>query len=171
MPTVDWDQDAQGASSGTFEPIPAGRYLCLIKQTDQKDTRNKTGKYVEVEFEVMKGNFQRRKLWARLNVHNQSAEAQRIGREQFNALKLAAGKERVEATEELHGKLVVCIVAIEDGNRGPQNQVTGFLQATAQDSKNVSSSAPPARTRPAATSAGSAKPAGKLEDIDDDIPF
>lgn len=176
MGNVNWKTDEYQKSG--FDPIPKGRYLCLVDNSSMEDTKNKTGKYLEFTFTVMRGTegekYKNRKLWARLNVHNPSAEAQRIGREQFNALADACGRPNPGDSSELHNKLVVLIVDIEDGQQGPQNRVTGYLKPSDSD-RNVSrpSARPQESTGASQQQQGSEqkKPAGKFDDMDDDIPF
>jgi hypothetical protein len=173
MAKIDWDQSQDKASAG-FEVLPKGRYPCRIVNSTKKDTSRNTGYFLEFEFEVVKGDYSNRKLWARLNVKNDSEVAQRIGREQFKALCEAAGKPTVKDTSELHGKFVVCIVDIERGREGQndQNRVNGFLSPEAfREAGGSTPSKPAAAAKPASKSEAVKAAAGADIDPDDDIPF
>lgn len=170
MAKVDWDQEEQGTSQG-FEVLPKGRYLAIIDESERKQTKAKTGEYLEFTFIVKSPKeYAGRKLWARLNIVNPSAEAQRIGREQFNSLADCCGLlHKVKKTEELDGKAVVLIVAVKDGEKGDMNEVVGFQKYEgAQPSAAPKGGAAKKNTPPPAAAR---KPAGGFDDMDDDIPF
>lgn len=159
MANVDWDQEQDKV--GNFEVLPKGRYPCRIIESEDKKTKAGDGSYFKFTFEIVKGDYKGRKLWDQFNIHNQSEVAQQIGRERFKALCVAAGKEKIKKTEELHAKFVVCLVDIERGREGrqDQNRINGYMAA-----KDFV--APEAG--PATNSAAGAK---KDELEDDDIPF
>ena len=52
----------------------------------------------------MDGEFKGRKVWARLNLRNKSEIAQRIGNEQFAAVRAACGVPNPRDSQELHYK-------------------------------------------------------------------
>lgn len=167
MAKVDWNTK-ESAVGGTFETLPKGRYLTIVEDSELLPTKDRGGKYYNFEFSVLKPDAHKgRKLWARLNVYNPSETAQRIGREQFNALCHAVGRPDPGDTVELHGRPVILIVDIEPATKEykEKNIVSGFLKPNADDAKLASERpAPPPRQpapRPAAAAAG----------LDDDIPF
>ncbi len=54
----------------SFDPIPAGEYLCVITASEEKPTKAGNGSYLQLEFEVIEGPYKGRKLWERLNLNN-----------------------------------------------------------------------------------------------------
>jgi len=166
MAKVDWDANENETSSG-FEPIPKGRYLARVESCESKDTKSGSGSYLEFALVVEKGEFTKRKLWARLNVHNSSETAQRIGREQFNALCVACGFKvgEVKDTTKLVGKRMIALVDIEKGDRGDMNRVVGFMAPT-----SAAGGAAPEPETPAGKG-GEGKTKTPSRPIDDDIPF
>lgn len=172
MAKVDWN--ASEYKGDRFAALPKGRYLSTISDTEQKPTRDKQGSYFEIEFDVLRPEqFKNRKLWARLNVHNRSEVAQRIGREQWSALCVACGLEAAQVTDtsKLHGKLVLLITEIEDGPNGPTNRVTGFLKPGEDATAAAASSAPAARAAPPPAAAAPAAAAAMGGAPGDDVPF
>lgn len=172
MPKVDWDStEYNEGRTGDFEPLAKGRYLTRIESIERKATKRNDGYYFEVEAGVEAGEHRGRKLWARLNVSNPSDIAQRIGREQWNALCVACGFEigSVKDTKDLVGKRCMFLVDIERGqDEVLRNKVTGFLVADAKDI-----AAAKASTKPSAAKSAPAKPP-KGNDAgvdDDDVPF
>lgn len=176
MAKVDWDQSEQGVSSG-LEVMPKGRYLCAIADSEDVKTKDKKGRYLQFEFIVSAPkDFKNRKLWARFNVHNPSETAQRIGREQFNSLADCCGMlNKVRDTKDLHDKMVVCIVGVKpaQGEYKEQNEILGFQkyegpQPSARPGGEARREEP---RRPDPAPAPAKKPAGKFDDMEDDIPF
>lgn len=164
----DWNPDEYEARSG-FDAIPKGRYLTIVDDIEEKPTKDKTGKYLEVTLTVMKGDFKNRKVWARLNVHNRSPEAQRIGREQYNAFCLANGVANNEPYAKHQSKMLVAIVDVEDGPRGPANRVTGFLKPAEGESVPPRSGSRPPAPQERSAPRKPAPTGNKIEE--DDIPF
>lgn len=172
MAKVDWNtSDYQASEPRNFEPLPKGRYLCQLDDTEMKPTKDKRGSYLECTFTVVAPKEHRgRKVWARINVNNPSEIAQRIGREQFNALCLATvGTTEVRKTESLHNKKCILHISIDRSTEDPTNRVNGFEKYDGSEATGSQESKPaaPPETKPAPAPAAK-KPA---EDFDDDIPF
>ena len=53
-----------------FEPLPAGKYLAVITDSEMKPTKAGTGHYLQMTFQVIDGPFKNRLLWSRLNPAN-----------------------------------------------------------------------------------------------------
>jgi hypothetical protein len=173
MAQVDWNtSENQVAEPRNFDPIPKGRYLVVLEDTEMKKTKDRGGEYLECTFTVAAPKeFKGRKLWARLNIKNASEVAQRIGREQFNALAIATlGTIEVRKTESMHNKKLVVHVAIEQQEgREPQNRINGFEPFTGDAGTSAPAPQQPPKPAPApAPDAAKQKPA---DDFEDDIPF
>ncbi len=94
-------------------PLPAGMYHGVVTRTQLKDTKDKTGMYLEVEFDITHpGEFGNRKFWDRFNIQNKSAEATRIGKEQLSDLAKAAGLQVLSEDTDLHGKEVAMVLRV-----------------------------------------------------------
>ena len=113
----------------TYEPLPAGDYLCMIVDSDVKPTKAGTGHYAQFTLQVLEGQYQGRMIWDRINIHNQNATAQEIGQKQLSALCHAVGVLQVQDTTQLHDKPVVVRLGLKDDRQyGPQNEVKGYKQ-------------------------------------------
>ena len=64
-----------------FEPIPAGKYIAAITESEMKPNKAGTGSYLKLTFQVIEGTYKGRLLWARLNLNNPNATAVQIARE------------------------------------------------------------------------------------------
>ena len=72
--------------STDFDPLPAGKYLAVIAESEMKPNKAGTGHFLQLTFQVMEGPFKNRLLWARLNLDNPNATAVAIARAvYFNA--------------------------------------------------------------------------------------
>ncbi|MFN4261772.1 MAG: DUF669 domain-containing protein [Gemmataceae bacterium] len=54
--------------SSDFEPIPAGKYLALITESEMKANKAGTGSYLQFTFQILEGPHKERKVWTRLNL-------------------------------------------------------------------------------------------------------
>ena len=135
------------------EALPAGDYVAQVVGSEIKPTASGSGEYLKLEIEILTPGFSGRRVFDQLNIRNESAEAERIGRAQLSALCHAVGVLRISDSQQLHGKpFVVNLVIKEDSQYGKQNKVKGYKAATAtpQAAPLHPAASPPAAGRPAA---------------------
>ena len=85
-----------------FEPIPAGKYLAIIAESEMKSTKSGTGVYLEFTFQIIEGEYKGRNHWARLNLENPSKKAVEIARAELSSICRAAGVMQPKDSVELH---------------------------------------------------------------------
>jgi hypothetical protein len=85
-----------------FEPIPAGKYLAIITDSGMKPTKNGSGSFLELTFQVIDGPHKNRLLWSRLNLDNPNKQAVEIARAQLSAVCRAVGVMQPKDSLELH---------------------------------------------------------------------
>ncbi|MBI5111836.1 MAG: DUF669 domain-containing protein [Rhodovulum sp.] len=110
----------------SFDPIPAGEYLMQVIASEIKSTTSGSGEQLVLTLEVVEGPCANRRVWDRLNIHNQNADAQRIAQRSLADLCLAVGVMSLRDTEDLHFKPFIGKVTIKtdkSGQYGPQNAV------------------------------------------------
>ncbi len=114
--------------SRELEPIPAGKYVAVITDSEMKDTRAGTGRYLQLEFEITDGEYTGRKLWARLNIENQNAEAVRMARADLSAICRAVNVLTPNDSADLHNlPLVIKVHCRKDKNTGEiTNDIRGY---------------------------------------------
>ena len=114
--------------SKAFDPIPAGKYVAVITDSEMKDTRAGTGRYLQLEFEITDGEFAGRKLWSRLNIENQNAEAVRLARADLSAICRAVNVLTPSDSIDLHNlPLVIKVHCRKDKNTGEiTNDIRGY---------------------------------------------
>lgn len=110
----------------SFSPLPAGEYTMQVIESEIKDTKSGTGQQLILTLEVIEGPFSNRRVWDRLNIRNQNADAQRIAQRALADLCLAVGIQSLRNSEDLHFHPFIGKVAIREdktGQYGPQNTV------------------------------------------------
>jgi hypothetical protein len=85
-----------------FDPIPAGTYLATITGSEVKPTKDATGEYLELTFQVLEGDYKNRLLWARLSLTHPKDIVSRIARSQLADICKAVGVLKPNDSAELH---------------------------------------------------------------------
>lgn len=115
----------------SFEPLPADEYLVQITKSEVKDTRDKTGKYISLEFTVMNGEFKGRKVWTNLNIVNRNPVAVDIAKKELATICRACGKGVIQDTNQLHMIPILMKLRITPpkGDYPAKNEPTGYRSA------------------------------------------
>lgn len=125
------------------EPVPAGRYTAQITAPTIKTNKQNTGEYIAVPFHIVDGKYAKHVVVENYNLtHRTSPDAERIGRQQFKSLCVAAGVPNLQDTDELAGRLVNITVALD----GSYNDVT-LVEPAAQVSPPPTTAEKPAGQR------------------------
>jgi hypothetical protein len=109
-----------------FDPIPAGTYKMQVIESRLEDTKSGSGQMLVLTLEVIDGQYQNRRVWDRLNIVNDNADAQRIAQRALADLCLQIGVAPLKDSEQLHFKPFMGKVTIQPdktGQYGPQNRV------------------------------------------------
>lgn len=123
-------------STGGFDLLPEGDYLCMLSKSEWKDNKAKTGKYIYMEFTVIEGEYKGMKFFERLNLINPNPTAVRIANQKMNQLCAACLLSDIEDTEELHGIPVMLTVVINENKESDypaQNEIKKFSNADGED--------------------------------------
>ena len=141
--------------ASTFEPVPAGKYLAVIAESEMKATRTGTGHYLELTFQIAEGQYKGRKLWARLNLDNPSPQAVQIARGELSAICRATGVMTPRDSAELHGiPLAVKVICRKRDDGEISNELKGFERREAAFSGVATMpGTPPSAPAPQATKA------------------
>ena len=101
MATLNFNANEVKPSVG-FDAIPAGKYQAVIVDSDMKPNKAGTGEYLQLEFEIIDGEYKKRKLWTRLNLNNPNADAVRMARADLSAICRAVNVPQPRDSVELH---------------------------------------------------------------------
>jgi hypothetical protein len=113
--------------SKAFEPIPAGKYLAVITGSEMKQTKKQDGEYLELTFEIIEGEFAKRKLWARLNLDNPSDKAREIAQRDLSAICRAVGVLTPKDSQELHDlPLLITVKCRKQDDGEVSNDIKGY---------------------------------------------
>lgn len=113
-----------------FEAVPAGQYTAVITESEMKPTKAGTGQYLELVFEIVDGEHQGRRIWARLNLENPNLQAVEIARAELSAICRAVGVMRPSESTELHDlPLVITVKCKKRTDTGDiTNEIRGYAQ-------------------------------------------
>jgi len=131
-----------------FDPLPAGKYVAAITESEMKPTKNGSGHYLQLTFTVLEGEFKNRVLWARLNLNNPNATTVKIARSELSAICRAAGVMAPKDSVELHNLPLVITVKLKkrDDTGEMTNEIKGYGKREANgQAPQAASSTPPWR--------------------------
>lgn len=136
-----------------FEPLPAGAYTAVICESEWKETKGGTGRMLVLTFEVIDGDYKNRKVWARLNLENPSAQAVEIARGQLSAICRAVGVPAPGDSTELHDRPLVLKVALRkrEDTGEMTNEVKGYSPVAAKQPASNGTATPQKPTQQPAT--------------------
>jgi len=136
----------------SFEPLPAGKYLCIITNSEMKPTKNGAGEYLQLELEVIDGPHKGRKVWDRLTLKHPNELTVRIARGTLAQIRQATGVTNPRDSCELHNLPLVASVGLKKRNDTGEmtNVVKGYAKRGA--------SAAPSAVQTAATTNESVPP-------------
>ena len=130
-----------------YEPLPAGKYLVTITNSEMKPTRNGNGHYLELTFQVLDGQYKGRLLWSRLNLDNPNAQAVQIAQGELSAICRAVGVMRPKDSIEMHNlPLLVTVKCKKRQDTGDiVNEIRGYSKKEAVEAvpQQEASNTPP----------------------------
>lgn len=117
--------------STPMDVLPKGKYLCMAIASELKPTKNGTGEYLQLTFEVLEGAHKGRKIFERLNIRNSNKTAEDIAQRALSALCHAVGVIELEDSDQLHNVPVNIDLDIDPakGDYSAQNRVKGYSAA------------------------------------------
>jgi hypothetical protein len=141
--------------AGDFEPIPAGKYVAVITDSEMKPTKSGNGSYLQLTFQVLEGQYANRLLWARLNLDNANATARKIAQGELSSICRAVGVLAPNDSVDLHNLPLLIHVRCKKRSDTDEltNEIKGYSKkespaapqpaATAQASNGTATSTPP----------------------------
>lgn len=149
--------DAQTVEpNDSFDPLPNGDYLCIITASEMKPTKAGDGAYLELEMQVLEGQYQGRKLWDRLNLNNANDTTVKIAKGTLSAICRAVGVLQPKDSCELHDLPMLVKVACK--KRDDTDELTNAVKSYKK--RDGASSPVTAATSPVAPLAVSSAKAG-----------
>lgn len=118
--------------NGNYDPLPAGWYNANITAAELKPTKDGSGQYIKVRYDITGPSHQGRVVFGNLNIKNASPKAEEIGRTELGNLMRAIGLAKVTDTDQLIGgslQIKLDVRAATD-QYAAQNEVKGFKAIT-----------------------------------------
>jgi hypothetical protein len=136
--------------SSDFEPIPAGKYLALITESEMKANKAGTGSYLQFTFQILEGPHKNRLLWARLNLDNPNAVTVQIAKAELSAICRAVGVLAPKDSVELHNlPLVIHVKCKKRTDTGEIiNEIKGFSRKDGPTTATTAAAPPQANGTP-----------------------
>lgn len=91
-----------------------------------KPTKAGTGNYLQLTFQVIEGEFQNRRLWARLNLDNPNPTAVQIAQAELSAICRAIGVMAPSDSAELHN--LPLMISVKCRNRQDTGEITNEIK-------------------------------------------
>ena len=111
----------------SFDAIPAGTYEAVIAESEVKPTKSGTGSYLELTIEIISGDYQGRRVWARLNLANPNVKAVEIARRELSSICRAVGVMNPGDSAELHNiPFLVVVKKVKRDDDTYTNEVGGY---------------------------------------------
>lgn len=96
--------DASKVEPSDFGIIPVGDYEACIVNSEMKPTKDGQGQYLNLEIQIVGGQYQNRKLFEKLNLVNKSDTAVTIAKGTLSAICRAVGVLTPNDSSDLHNK-------------------------------------------------------------------
>jgi hypothetical protein len=113
-----------------FDPLPAGKYLAVITDSEMKPTKAGTGSYLQLTFEILDGPHKGRKVWARLNLANSNETTVKIAQAELSAICRAVGVLAPNDSVELHN--LPLVIAVKCKKRTDTDEITNEVKGYAK---------------------------------------
>lgn len=115
-----------------YDPLPAGWYNANITAAELKPTKDGSGQYIKVRYNITGPSHQGRVVFGNLNIKNASPKAEEIGRTDLGNLMRAIGLAKVTDTDQLIGGSLSIKLDVRAATEqyAAQNEVKGFKAIT-----------------------------------------
>ncbi len=123
-----------------FEPIPAGTYNAVIINSVMKPTKDGSGSFLELQFQIIDGEYKGRLVWSRLVLENKNELTVKIAKSQLADICRAVGILTPYDSCELHNLPMQIKVALKkrSDNGEPSNEIKAYRKREAVAVQNSS---------------------------------
>jgi len=141
---INFDSTSVVPSTGVMDAMPAGWYIAAMDQSDSKPTKDGSGMYLELRFDILDGQYKGRKVFARLNVKNNNPQAVEIAYKDLAAICHAVGAVGlVQSTDMLHGRPLKLKLKVRPatGEYEANNEISAYRNVNDQTAVNGAAAA------------------------------
>ena len=133
----------------SFDPIPTGKYVAVISESELKTTKSGDGQYLQLTFDIIDGKYKGRKLWTRLNLNNPNTKTVQIARGELSAICRAVGVMQPRDSAELHNLPLSIKVVCK--NRKDTGEIVNEIKGYEKKEAALAAQAPVAQPAPTPT--------------------
>lgn len=131
----------------SVEAIPAGEYKAVIVASESKRTKAGDGEYLELEHQIIEGEYAGRKLYSRLNLQSKNPKAVEIARSDLAQIRNATGKLNPRDSIEFHNipiliRVVYLLPDPAKNRENPQNDIKAWKPIAGVALQQAASPAP-----------------------------
>ncbi len=111
-----------------FRLLPNGKYHVIVEEAEVRTTKDGTGEYINVQFEVREAGYNGKKLFTMFNIKNNNAKAVEIGMQQLKNLITSSGKKELVLTSvsSLLGLQAIAVVKSKTDSFGDKNIISYY---------------------------------------------
>lgn len=119
--------DANAEENAGFKPIPAGDYLAIIIESQEKLAKSGST-YLSLTFEIREGQHKGRRLWSNLSINHPNQQPRQIARGHLSAICRAVNVPKPMDTVELHNLPLIIKVACKNSDYSGQieNEIKSY---------------------------------------------
>ena len=113
----------------SFDPIPAGKYLVGITESEMKRTKAGDGEYLKLTIQVLEGEHKGRLLWVQLNLRNKNPKTVEIALAELSAICRAVNTMMPRDSVELHNLPMLVTVKLAKRKDSPgefENRISKY---------------------------------------------
>lgn len=121
--------DATKVADSEFEVIPAGDYRVIMTESERKPTKDGKSHLLNCKFQILDGPMKNRTFFDRFNLWNASEKATLIAQQQFKKVCEAVNVMTPKDSSQLHGKPLMCRLAVKEYQGKDQNEVKAYKAA------------------------------------------
>lgn len=111
----------------SFELLPNDWYEAMIINSDVLQNNAGTGRYIKLEFEIVSGKYQNRKIFTNLNIEHPNANVAAFGRSDLTKICRAIKVEKLFDTCSLHNLPMMIKVAVA-ADKGRNNELRNVIR-------------------------------------------
>ena len=126
-----------------IEPIPAGKYVAVITESELKPTKSGNGQFLELTFGITEGEYKGRKVWARLNLFNPNTTAEKIARGDLSAICRAVNVMMPKDSADLHN--LPLEITVRCKKRADSDEITNEIKGYVTKDASINPAAPAAQ--------------------------
>lgn len=120
--------------STAYEPLPPGKYLVEITESEMKATKSGNGEMLQLEYTVIDGEFKNRKIWDRLCLRHSNPQTVEIAEANLSAICHATGVMQLSDSVQLHHSPFVISVKckVDESTGETHNEVKSYARHESQ---------------------------------------